>query len=411
VVIFGFPDVTARRPAWNFVVTDTLGNALGEIPAATQKQIIWNLSDACTAQFAILGRYPPAALVQETATDLMVYRNGHKLFRGRFASSQDTLDMNTHTTQFTVTDYRGLLTNSRMVAEGDISFSNSHSTDIAWELVNNTQSQSGGNLGITRGPAYNGIGTQQTISYKAGSYIGQNITDLSNQAVGGFDWEVDPNLNFNTWLVPGSPPYPAYPSTFMGRGRTIPQILEFGNNVVSIPQRNIDTTKYANVVHLTGSSTFTRTGAGSNDMTITIEDTAMYTAAFGTAGRWEMALSDSNLTTDTNLDLAAVGQLMRSAMLVPTYQLVLAPGTWDPSWLWVGDMVQVIVNSGRLQDNYLDRVVQIQVTFDDESGEEIVQITTGTKPANLLTRFQKVTRWVQVLLGNATTGQTNITIL
>lgn len=407
--LYGTPDVTVSLANWQWLVTDIHGVVQGELLDIRQKTIIWNLDDAGNAQFTMRAYASTAAMVQETSTDLVIYRNTHKLFRGRFASSQDRLDSDTHDVTFTVKDYRGMLTDHRVVGPGTdpttagtppLTYTNVDTTQIGWALIQNTQAQSGGNFGILNGTTHSGPGSPFTITYKMGQPIGGAITDLGHLSLGGFDWEIDANLYYNTWIIPalttvGASPYPY---SLQGRGRTTPYILEYGVNVIGVPQRNIDVSKYANAVYLTGQQT------EGTDNTLETDITDVYSVAFPAAGRWELAMSDSNIANTNYLIYAAQGELLRVATLMPVYQLLLTPGWWSPELLWIGDTVNVIINSGRLHDNVTGRVTQVSVSFDDESGYEQVTVTIGPKPTTPISRFVSLQKLVHKIARNSSSS-------
>lgn len=71
--------------------------------------------------------------------------------------------------------------------------------DIAWELINYTQSQTGGNIGVTRFPGSTG-GVARTVLYCAEERqsIASAVEDLAD-ADTGFDWEVTPTKRWKVW--------------------------------------------------------------------------------------------------------------------------------------------------------------------------------------------------------------------
>jgi hypothetical protein len=310
-------------------------------------------------------------MIAETTTDLLVYRDQTKMFRGRIGTSQDALDENAHTVQWSAMDYRSML-GRRLVSPGNLTYTSQDQIDIAWNLISVAQGGSGGPWGITLGRQ--GRGIVRTIAFNSGAYVEPSITDMSNLD-NGFDWEIDANLKFNSWLVPTRNIY-----TGLGRGQSVGLVLRYGDNVRKVT-RTVDTTKFANVVRYSGSVT-----AGS--VTKDIETEVLYTGAFGPQGRWESSVSNPDLTDVNAVSGAALAELTRNAILLPSYQLTLTRGWWDPTQLWLGDLVTVNIHRGRLNESWQARVSQIGLTVGDEANEENIVVTVGALLGNMLTRVK-----------------------
>lgn len=356
---------------WQFLIWDPqLNEAIGDLGRATSRQISFQLNDASLINFVMDGRDPNALLPVETTTDIVALRNNHKIYRGRLGSSQDSLDENTHSVQFSGIDYRGML-GRRLIPEGGLSYATTDQATIAQGLITAAQANPGGAWGIT-----NGISTPsvaRSISFAAGAYIDASMNDLSNLD-NGFDWEIDANLKFNMWPVPPKNIY-----TGLGRGASQSGVLTYGDNVQHAA-RTINSTDFANVVRYSGSNT---TGATTTD----IVAAAIYSGAFGVAGRWETQEANTDLTSLASLQAMALAELTRTAILLPSYQLTLTQGWWSPTTMWLGDLVQVNVVSGRLNDHFQARINQIDVYVDDTSSKETVVVTVGTTTGNLLARI------------------------
>lgn len=381
------------------MAADTSGTILGELINATSRRVSWALDDGGTASINLNCLDAQANLIHETTGDLMVYRYGVLMWRGRWCSSTGNLDANSFNTTFAAKDYRKMLVDHRMVAQGGLTFTNQLPHDIAWALIQNTQGQTGGNWGITRGPTVNTPTTHvYSKPYAAGTSIGSSIDDLSHLDLGGFDWEIDAGMHFNVWCTPGQswipPSATPYPLNLQGRGRNTGYDLVWADNVVAIT-RNIDVSKYANVIHISGSNT-------AGNITTEIDVTDMYTGSFGTAGRWEAQDGNTDIPDLNFLSQYATGSLQRSALLIPSYQMVMRRGVWTPSLLWLGDLVNVRVRSGRLNEQYQARVSQIDVAVDDTSGAETVTVTVGPVPANISGRITNLKKVVNNTTNNVT---------
>lgn len=339
-----------RIKGWAFVLVqaDAPGTQLGELSAAKAKQVTWPLNDVASASFTIDGTHPQAALIAETATDLIIYDPaGKKRFRGRMGSSSDAIAANGHVVTFSAVDYRGLLARRLLRDSATMSFTSEDQGQIAAKLIYDSEHQTGATPLITPGTGLT-TGVTRTIAFTALSKIADLINGQLASVTGGFDWEIDGDLNFNVY----------YPE----RGSTTAVVLEYGSSVLGVPTRSIDTSNFANVVVETGDTT-----------TTPVKVTA---GSFGAAGTWETSVGDTSIQDQPTLTLRAGFQLAASEVLTPSYSLVLRPGWWTPAQLWLGDTALVVVKSGRVNDIGLQRISQVQVAIGDDGGD-VVTLTTG----------------------------------
>jgi microcystin-dependent protein len=340
-----------------FIVLDSSGNTLGELASARARTVQFALDGADAATFTVPGTHPDARLVSELATDLLVYRNGRKLFRGRVGTSADTLSADTHTVQFSAVDYRGMLDRRILWSDSRLSFRGVDQGQIAWAMIADTQSRPGGNFGIVQG-AGTVTGVVRDRDYAPGKKIGEAIGELGD-VIGGFDWEIDANLAFNVF-------YPA-------RGQSTGIPLVYGQQIAGATRQ----------VTSTGFNTALRY-QGDPAATTAVEITD---AAFGPAGRWEAAVGNPDLKLQSSVQSTAQGDLAVSDQLVPNYQATLLEGWWDPGSLWLGDTVNLYIQSGRLNvtgDAF--RVVGINIGYSDDGGEAI-SLDLGVLPASLTSRL------------------------
>jgi hypothetical protein len=90
---------------------------------------------------------------------------------------------------------------------------------------------------------------------------------------------------------------------------------------------------------------------------------------------------DTNLLDQNALNARADWQLAAAEIVTPTYTLTLKAGAWQgPGHIWLGDPVRVVVQSGRLAVDTVQRVYELAFTLsdDDPSGDStLVEVTTG----------------------------------
>ena len=367
------------------IATDIRGNAIGEVTNATARQFMFFLRDTCTASFQMDALDPQAQMIDELSTDLMLWRDSTLMYRGRFGASQDTLgspgggsavsgDPDTHTVQLSAVDYRGML--GYRIFPADTTYTNVDQGQIAWQMINSSETRLAGAFGITQGRVPTSI--QRTITQTAGSIVEESINDLA-LLDNGFDWEISPTLQFNTWPIPSQGSL-----NQLGRGQNIGMTLNYGDNVMAA-QRSLDATLYANLIRYTGG---TPSGATTPLVSnVDIVTNLLYEANFNIRGRWEGIDSNTNILNQAALNAAALGDLVRRAAAIPSYTLTLTPNWWDPIQLWLGDIVSVIVNHGRLAENFVGRVSEIDIYIGDDANDETVVVTIGPRIGSLLRRL------------------------
>ena len=80
-----------------------------------------------------------------------------------------------------------------------VEYASTDAGEIAWDLIDNSQNQTNGDLGITKGII-------ETTQNRDRTYYNQNIMEaivnLSN-VIGGFDFEFTHNKVFNVYAVKG----------------------------------------------------------------------------------------------------------------------------------------------------------------------------------------------------------------
>lgn len=345
--------------SWRFLLVEPDGTQIGELTAATSKQVTWLLDGASFASFNIDGYHPQAALISELETDLIVYDSeGIARFRGRLGSSTDDLSPSGFTSTFSAVDYRGML-GRRIIWNGSTTtFSAREQADIAWTLIDDSQAL--GDWGITQGSGrITGVARDRT--YQEGQVIGDLIAQLG-EVDNGFDWEIDATLAFNVF----------YPQ----RGRDADVALDYGGRVARV-QRNLDTSTFANAVRESGSDF-------EADGTTPLAAATAVAASFGTPGRFETQVGDPTVVESATLTAKATAELAKDEDVQPSYSLVLRPGWWTPQAFWLGDTGHLSVKAGRLAVDTTQRCSRIELAVGDDGGETVT-LTTGPVPSTIIT--------------------------
>ena len=300
-------------------------------------------------------------IITELASDLIIYRNKNKIFRGRITYSQDGIGPDRHTVSISATDYFELL--KRRILYQDLNYTNIDQSTIAWNLINYTQGLSGGNLGITRGNGQS-TGVTRDRPYEAGQNIGELIENLS-EVINGFEYEVTPDLAFNVF----------YPQ----RGVQKDVVIQHGKDII-IVNRTVSSQDFANAIRMNG------TEKDDNPAPVATRSTAN----IGTTpeGRWDKQIGLSDVSVQATLNQRADQELINSGELRPSYALELRDKSWrGPEHYWIGDTVQLIIKSGRLNVVQQVRVLKLSLTVNSD-GSERVDLTVGALPPNLNRRIR-----------------------
>jgi hypothetical protein len=330
--------------AWTWVVGGTPPSGLEqrELTKARGRTVTWRVDGPATAQFTIDGRSEEAAEVVELETDLTIYRDGVKVFRGRIGPSQDDIGHSTHVAQFAATDYRGMLAYRIVGIAGKVFVATSQAT-IPWTLIGDSQALSGGNWGIT-----NGVGSASAVTRDRTIDPGKPVAEVINEIAhldNGFEWEIDAELALNRW----------YPQ----RGSATNVVLDYGG-VVARVARQLDPKDFANSVLVTGAQ----------GLTPVATDTG--TIGADPRGRWESSAGYPTIIEQATLNARSPWLLDETSTLRPTHTVTLRPDRWSGmSHIGLGDTVVLAVNSGRLVINDAHRVVEISVQPGDAGTETV----------------------------------------
>lgn len=318
----------ARTRAGTYLATLPYRNLQGEWFRNKPCQIRWEMP------------YLNPNVTQETVfpgkTEVWLWRNGQKIFVGPLWDcnpSSSTKSMNCGAESIdSYLNMRRVVTNS--------SFTSTTRANIAWSLINASQALTDGALGITQGLM--AITPAITVSYKAseGKIIYDIINDFSEQA-DGFDWEIDVNRAFNTYV----------------RASTASRIrLEYGGNVLGYALQVMG--KWA-----------------ANDIFVQGYQGALSQITVDTAKRAEYGLrhlveSASNLTSQIQLNSFAAQLLKvhRDTRYVPQLQLGTTINPFDGD-IGYGQTAPVLIDDGWVQVNQVMQCSGWQLTVGKQGNE------------------------------------------
>jgi hypothetical protein len=308
------------------------------------------------------------------------------VFDGRVGDSQDTLDGTQHRVVVNAYDYREVL-RKRAILPGDkLSWTNDDGSTIGWEMINNSQGRPGGNLGIVRGVDQDS-GSIPTFTAQLGDYIGDDITGLAQltsivtgATTTGFEWQITPygvsDLRYDVW----SP----------GMGTDNGVVLTYGDAKIANITRKVDPTTFGDCVYVTSSA------STSGTKTLTPVHLEASDIASRPEGRWDLVIGTDDQTQSV-LASHAQSLLDQGQVVTPSYTIQLHAGAWDgPSWLWLGDTVELRISSGRLQIDEELRV--LEMSFDiSPDGIETLTLTVGQLPFRLHKKIASILKRLRYL--------------
>lgn len=272
-----------------------------------------NLDDGCTFSFSVPGDSPEALQISELDTDVWVYLNGVLNDRFRIIqvnqtwgpSGEDTISVQ-------AVCYRRLLAARYVVSA--LRFDQISQGEIIWELINHTQSQPTGSLGITVGDL--GPSVLRDRSYDVGQNILDAIVDLTN-VIDGPTWDIDENLQL---IVSQANLFPVNP---------VPIVLGATAQALSRPS---GAAKFANVAVV----------SGNNDQTLPIVE-ALWTLPFDSRGRWERRAAYPSVIFQNTLQDHADGLVSDYQAAVTIWQVDVVPDRFfGDAGYKLGDLVTLI---------------------------------------------------------------------
>lgn len=383
------PAVTVKpAPVYNMSIGDWKGGDISELTQISNRSMHFDLLNPHTLSFDISGLPDrngrlDASLLDEGASDIMVRRNGVPLLLTRLISTSDNGTGSTYTISCSCSDYRELLAHRFIfsdVSKVSKTFNNMRNEDIIWQMIVDTQSR--GSLGITKGlwPATTLTPTSQT--FQLGMTVLDAISQLTkaqttqyNSSAGGgtivintstgFDFEIDPYRKANIY-IPGK-------GQNVGPTPATVQVLDYGGAIASFT-RSVDMTSFANYIQQTGKPA----GYAIPESTTDLATTSL--------GRWETFVNNSDLPTADTVNTAAVMSLIEKSQTPISYNLTFAPDRWlgpsqgtpggVPGGVWLGDMVTVKIDYGRLHVSDFVRVNEITINL-DQNNRETVTVNCG----------------------------------
>lgn len=273
--------VVAVNP-WTLAVGPASGGPEQEFTGWRSWRWSRSIDDGCTVTVETTGRDAAVAMIDELATDLWVLRGSNVEQRFRIvAVDQEWGESAEDEVTVTAACYRRMLGARHVLSP--LTFTGVSQGLIAWGLIDHTQSQVGGDLGITLGSPGPVVPRDRTYD------VGQNILDAIrnlSQVIGGLSWRIDETLALyvSDWASFPTHPQPIVLGATASRLRRPSGSAAFAN--VGIALGNVEATSPAI--------------AETSDL------------ASDPRGRWERVVSHPSVVIQDTLDEHAAGLVERA---------------------------------------------------------------------------------------------------
>lgn len=288
----------------------------------------------------------PTSILGPYQTDVKVKRNGEYLFGTHIGYVTTEMGETSSTISVRCFGYLNLLIDRYVTKSYDLS-ENWDAVDIAWDLIETTQSQTNGDLGMSQGAQ------QTTTVQRERNYDRQNVKDaivnLTKLVTGNFDFEFTYDRQFNTYEQIGSDRHLELQFIYPGNIRA-----------VSVPR---DGTALYNKIYGLGS------GFGA-DQVISIQEDNDSQLNYGVHER--ITVFNSVVLQDT-LDENTDGDLQQRKGLLEIPTMTVSGEDFNLNEFGIGDRVTVQIDEHPFLATVagIYRIEKISVSVDENEAETI----------------------------------------
>ena len=329
-----------------------------------------NFDDGCTFSFSCPGNSIVGTQISELETDIWFYEQSILTQRFRVIEVTQTWDQDGRDLiNVRAVCYRRILASRHVVT--DLSFSGVSQGDIVLQLIQHTQAQTNGDLGITLGTT--GPTVLRDREYVVGTNILEAITDLT-QIEDGLAWDINQDLELVV----------TKPDLFSLQAQ--PVVL--GTNTLTIT-RPSGAAFFGNAALVSGDSLAT-----------TIEILETSSIGTDTRGRWEKFKGFPTETDQLSLQEAARGLLTTSVSPAIKWGFEIEPSRYFvDSGYQLGDYVLIKKPNSSVPSGANPTVPSYTVIGDLVSAQIVTQAITQNADGLVAiqnTAVQVLQRWVDV---------------
>jgi len=350
----------AERSLWTFRIKDEDGNLITNLPKATKRVVNLGLNKAGEASFVYdlkelydlalkVGGYSIKSLLGLGRHTLECVRNDEVMFAGQLLNLDQIMDATQRLVEVKALGWFWLLGERHAGLASDREFSDVDAGEIAWTLINETQSLTYGDFGITEGDIEASI--NRTITYSRKN-LKEAIEELSGTE-NGFDFEIDVNKIFNVY----------YP--MKGSDRTASVIYRFPGNIEQIRELN-DATELVNYAYALGK------GWGDQELSTAKQNADSQSSL----KRRERIYSYKDVENAAVLGDLAQQKIDEGKSVLSTYKMKVYGNDSTPSLedFNVGDIIEVRLTDDRWSLTQQFRVFEEFIKIGDNDQEDITLI-------------------------------------
>jgi hypothetical protein len=374
--------IQTRQPLYEFQIADKDGNLLATLDGATERFFTFYLNKPGEAHFSLPVTDPKltADLLMPGQKELKIRRAGSLVWGGEIITTRATLDTDSEVIEVTAKGYLDLLSHRVVGTTPGVPVSYPDSwdlSDIAHDLIEQTQTLTYGDLGITSGLTPVSRPAERTYDMK--NLYEDALMGLSNNNVqNGIDFEITPDKTFNTYY-----PY---------KGRELTNVVfDWGVNIMSFTELRSAAEMANQVIAL---------GAGEGEDTlIAIEDAS---ADIQEEYRLrQKILSHKDVSISDTLVEHALNHLSLNALQSQVISLKTKGNVFPGYGAYeVGDFVRVRVARGLIAVDGVYRIQGIEVKVGQGDAEDITLVLSSTNSmgrVNFLSDFKELDRRVRAL--------------
>jgi len=355
--------MSVEASAWTFRIKDSSGTLVANLVKVQKRQIKLGLNKAGEAYFTydLKDFYDLATTVNLTVKSLLgvgrntleCVRNDEIIFAGQIVNANLSMGTENALLEVKALGWFWLLGLRYVGLTTDKSYSSIDSGSIAWDLIDTSQSETYGDLGITQG-------TIQTSVSRTITYIRKNIKEAIEELSGannGFDFEITPNKVFNVY----------YPQKGTDLSTTI--IFRYPGNIIKSIEEINDATDIANSILGVGS------GFGLEEVNVQKDDISsqsIYT-------KRQKIVTVKDLNNAVVVGDIAQQEVNAFSQINPYFKLKLYGGngiTPSVEDFDVGDTIRLIINKSFWLEDQDFRIFEIYITI-DELDVESVELIIG----------------------------------
>jgi hypothetical protein len=332
------------------------GSPLQELTTFGSVTAQFDLVSGNTLSVVVAGNSAEAPYINELASDIWMTGFINERFR-LWAVWQDFDKDGDNRVSMQGVTYDRLLNRRLVMDEAGLAFDDVDQGLIVWGLWEHTQSQLGGDLGVTLGPDYL-TGITRDRNYKPGENLGQ-LAEALTKVENGLWWGINSDLEYVAKMPADFP--------------TLATPIVLGVNARHL-QRASGGADFANAVY----------GDAKAELTTPVIVEAVDVAT-DPRGRWEVAKAWPTVEQQTTLQQNAEGALLTANSPLTHWNITMEPSRWVyDSRLMPGDFAVLAVPPllaapiGTPATRIVIRVTGVVVNFDNNGSLEVKLVASET---------------------------------